>query len=96
MTTHPSGLASHSARIAQPAATYFSRQKLIAQQTIEKKLEDGGLIVSGKVAHTDRILSIVRHWMPHVRIVSPATWHEELESGLRGYLLPKCLIAERQ
>lgn len=72
--------------IAPPAAIYFRRRKLIAQQVIEKELEDGGLIVSGKFAHPDQVLPIVRYWIPHVRIVSPTGWQEELEAALRGYL----------
>lgn len=72
--------------IARPAASYFRRRKLIAQQTIVKELEDGGLIVSGKFAHPDQILPIVRYWIPNVRIVSPVGWQEELEAGLRAYL----------
>ena len=47
------------------------RRKLIGSQTIESELEDGGLIVSGKVAHPNQILPIVRYWLPNVRIISP-------------------------
>ena len=72
--------------VAAPAAPYFRRRKLIAQQHIDKEMEDGGLIVSGKFAHPDQILPTVRHWIPHVRIVSPAAWQELLETGLRNYL----------
>lgn len=75
--------------VAPPAAPYFRRRKLIAQQVIEKELEDGGLLVSGKFAHPNQILPIVRYWLPNVRIVSPTAWQEELENGLRGYLAPK-------
>lgn len=72
--------------VAAPAAPYFLRRRLIARQVVEKELEDGGLIVSGRFAHPNQILPIVRFWMPNVRIVSPAAWQEELESGIRGYL----------
>ncbi len=72
--------------IAPPAALYFKRRKLIAQQIIEKELEDGGLIVSGKFAHPNQILPIVRYWLPNVRVVSPSAWQDELEAGLKEYL----------
>lgn len=72
--------------VASPVAPYFRRRKLIAQQVVEKELEDGGMILSGKFAHVNQILPIVRYWLPHVRIVSPAAWQEQLEIGLRGYL----------
>jgi predicted DNA-binding transcriptional regulator YafY len=72
--------------IAPQVASYFRRRKLIAQQVIEKELEDGGLLVSGKFAHPNQIFPIVRYWLPHVRIVSPESWQEELEAGLNAYL----------
>jgi hypothetical protein len=56
----------------------------IAQQVIVKSLEGGGLIVFGKFDPPNQILSIVCYWLPHVRIISPERWQEELEAGLRG------------
>lgn len=72
--------------VAPAAAIYFRRRKLVAQQVIEKELKNGGLIVSGKFAHPDQILPIVRYWIPHVRIVSPEDWQGEMERQLQSYL----------
>lgn len=72
--------------VAPAAAIYFRRRKLVAQQVIEKELENGGLIVSGKFAHPDQILPIVRYWIPHVRIVSPEDWQAEMEKQIQAYL----------
>ena len=73
-------------KVAKEAAIYFERRKLIGGQVIEKRLEDGGLIVSGQVAHPNQILPIVRYWIPHVRVISPEGLHGELEQALRQYL----------
>jgi len=73
-------------KVSKPAAHYFSRRKLIGGQVIEKELEDGGLIVSGKVAHPNQILPIVRYWIPHVRIISPEGLQSLLEDEMRSYL----------
>lgn len=73
-------------KVSKPAAHYFTRRKLIAAQTIEKHLEDGGLIVSGKVAHPNQILPIVRYWIPHVRIISPEGLQADMEREMRAYL----------
>jgi predicted DNA-binding transcriptional regulator YafY len=73
-------------KVAKEAAMYFERRKLIGGQVIEKHLEDGGLIVSGQVAHPNQILPIVRYWIPHVRIISPEGLQGEMEQGLREYL----------
>ncbi len=72
--------------VAPAAAIYFRRRKLIARQVIEKELEDGGLIISGKFAHPDQILPIVRYWIPHVRIISPEDWQTRMEQDLRAFL----------
>lgn len=73
-------------KIAGEVAAYFKRRKLIANQVIEKELEDGGLIVSAKVGHPNQVLPIVRYWIPHIRIISPEGLQAEMEQGMRSYL----------
>lgn len=73
-------------KIASEVASYFKRRKLIANQVIEKELEDGGLIVSGKVGHVNQIVPIVRYWIPHIRIISPEGLQAEMEGVMLGYL----------
>jgi len=73
-------------KISAEIAGYFKRRKLIANQVIEKELEDGGLIVSAKVGHPNQVLPIVRYWIPHIRIISPEGLQGELETELAAYL----------
>jgi predicted DNA-binding transcriptional regulator YafY len=73
-------------KVSKEVAGYFRRRKLIANQVIEKELEDGGLIVSAKVGHANQILPIVRYWIPNIRIISPESLQEEIERGLADYL----------
>jgi predicted DNA-binding transcriptional regulator YafY len=73
-------------KIASDVAGYFKRRRLIANQVIEKELEDGGLIVSAKVGHLNQVLPIVRYWIPHIRIISPEYLQAEIEKGLAEYL----------
>jgi predicted DNA-binding transcriptional regulator YafY len=73
-------------KIASEIAGYFKRRKLIANQVIEKELEDGGLIVSAKVGHVNQVLPIVRYWIPHIRVISPEELQAEMEQELRNYL----------
>jgi len=72
--------------ISQEVAPYFKRRKLIANQVIEKELEDGGLIISAKVGHANQVLPIVRYWIPHIRIISPEGLQTELEELLASYI----------
>ena len=73
-------------KIASEVAGYFKRRRLIANQVIEKELEDGGLIVSAKVGHPNQVLPIVRYWIPHIRVISPEGLQGEMERGLATYL----------
>lgn len=73
-------------KISPEISGYFKRRKLIANQVIEKELEDGGLIVSTKVGHVNQVVPIVRYWIPHIRIISPEVLQKEIEQELRGYL----------
>lgn len=73
-------------KIGKEVAGYFKRRKLIANQVIEKELEDGGLILSARVGHANQVLPIVRYWIPHVRIISPEPLQRDIEKGLAEYL----------
>lgn len=73
-------------KVSHEVASYFKRRRLIANQVIEKELEDGGLIVSAKVGHANQILPVVRYWIPHVRIISPEAMQVEMQNELVKYL----------
>jgi predicted DNA-binding transcriptional regulator YafY len=68
-------------KVRAEVAGYFKRRKLIANQVIEKELEDGGLIISAKIGHTNQILPIVRYWIPHIRIISPEDLQVEIDNS---------------
>jgi hypothetical protein len=44
-----------------------------------------GTIPAHYLSEYQRLL-VVRYWLPHVRIVQPQAWHEELVAGLRRAL----------
>lgn len=73
-------------KVSREVASYFKRRRLIADQVIEKELDDGGLIVSTKVGHPNQILPIVRYWIPHIRIISPEALQLDMEKELAEFL----------
>ena len=73
-------------KVESTVAEYFKRRDILPNQTIIKELEDGGVLVSSKIAFDEEILKLVRYWIPHVSVVSPVRLQVELEIGLRGYL----------
>jgi predicted DNA-binding transcriptional regulator YafY len=72
--------------VAPQAAYYFQRRKLLPQQSIDKELESGGLIVSSRISDENQILPLVRYWIPHVRILEPGWLKESLEKSIQDYL----------
>lgn len=73
-------------KITGIAASYFRRRKWVANQVTLKELEDGGMIVSARVAHINQILPIVRQWLPCIRIISPEGLQADMEREIRSYL----------
>jgi len=73
-------------KVDSSVAGYFKRRNILPNQTLLKELEDGGLLVSTKVAFDEEVLKLVRYWIPHVTVVSPVRLQKKLEDGLREYL----------
>jgi predicted DNA-binding transcriptional regulator YafY len=74
--------------VSSEVAGYFKRRKLIANQVIEKELQDGSIIISAHVGHPNQILPIVRYWIPHLRIINPPNLQHALEEDLGKYIKP--------
>ena len=73
-------------KVSKDVSGYFKRRKLLANQIIEKELEDGAMLISTKVGHVNQIIPIVRYWIPHIRIINPEPLQKELEKSLTDYL----------
>lgn len=67
-------------------AFYFKQRSILPEQQIVKELNDGGLLVSSKINHDMQLLPLIRFWIPHLAIISPAHLQNELEVGLKEYL----------
>lgn len=72
-------------RVAPAVAHYFTRRQLLPRQQ-QRMDTDGSLLVTTHINHLNQLLPIVRYWLPHVRIVQPAQWHEHLVSELKQAL----------
>ena len=74
-------------KVDASVAEYFKRRNILPNQTLVKELEGGGVLVSTKIAFDEEILKIVRYWIPHISVVSPVRLQDELENGLKKYLI---------
>jgi predicted DNA-binding transcriptional regulator YafY len=66
-------------------AEYFIRREILANQTIIEHT-DKKLILSTKVSYENEILSVVKYWLPHIKIQSPLNLQQKLENILQEYL----------
>ena len=71
--------------IDNSVAEYFLRRSLFSNQTILEQT-DKKLILQTKVSYDDEILSIVKYWLPQVKIIAPNTLQQKLENLLKEYL----------
>jgi len=72
-------------RVAGAVADYFKRRQLLPNQVIERELDGGDILVTTTVAQADEVLPIVRYWIPHVLILEPLEFQQQLEEGLVRY-----------
>jgi predicted DNA-binding transcriptional regulator YafY len=72
-------------RVAPEVAHYFIRRALLPRQQ-QRADSDGSLLVTTHINHINQLLPVVRYWLPHVRIVKPQAWQEELVAGLHRAL----------
>ena len=72
-------------RVAPEVAHYFTRRPLLPQQQ-QRADADGSLLVTTRINHPQQLLPVVRHWLPHVRIVQPVELHLAVVESLRQAL----------
>ncbi|ATY42687.1 YafY family protein [Acinetobacter baumannii] len=72
--------------VQHQAAEHFEQRQLFPEQQIMKKNDDGSLIISSRIAHQDQIKSLIRFWIPHVKVISPIELQQSVESDLKSYL----------
>ena len=76
-------------KVSAQVAHYFKRRNILPNQSIDKELETGELIVSSKIAYNLQIIPLIKYWMPHLQVISPKEIHEQVISDIEKYKLSK-------
>lgn len=66
-------------------AEYFLRRALLPNQKIIEQNDDY-LILSTKISYEDELFSIVKYWLPHIKILNPMNLQIKFENILQDYL----------
>jgi predicted DNA-binding transcriptional regulator YafY len=72
--------------VSSQISQYFKRKPLSNTQTIESIHPDGSLEISVKITNDREILSIIKYWLPHIKILEPARIKDQLKLELENYI----------
>ncbi|AFL69632.1 helix-turn-helix transcriptional regulator [Sulfurospirillum barnesii] len=72
-------------QINSNVSEYFFRRALLPNQKIIEQNDDY-LILSTKVSYEDELFSIVKYWLPHIKILQPTDLQTKFEKILEEYL----------
>ena len=73
-------------KVASSVATYFKRRSLLPEQELIKELDEGGLLLSCKVAQPIQITTLIKHWMPHLTIIGSNELQQQIINDIYIYL----------
>jgi len=67
-------------------ARFFKAKKHLASQKEIETKEDGTLVLSFTVTQEMEMDDLVKKWIPHIKVISPLSLKEKIESDLKEYL----------
>jgi predicted DNA-binding transcriptional regulator YafY len=73
-------------KVEKPKAKFFRLKKHLPSQKILEELADGSLLISFEVTQELEVESLIKSWMPHMRVIEPQSLKEKIEADLRKYL----------
>ena len=72
--------------VSAVCANYFKRKQYFPLQKLEKQLKDGRIVLSCQAAKEKEILPTILHWLPHIKVLAPASLHKCVKDILNDYL----------
>lgn len=67
-------------------AEYFTLKKHLNSQKILEKFSDGSLTVEFTVTHEEDVDNLIKSWLPHIEVLSPANFKERILKELHTYI----------
>jgi len=68
------------------ASKILKRKPISNSQTILKEYADGSCDISLKITHENEIKSIVKYWIPHIRVISPLSLKESVMVDVQKFM----------
>ncbi len=73
-------------RIDSQVSHYFKRRKMFPTQEITEEKPDGSLVVVFRVGHFEAIRDILKSWIPHITILEPQAFRQELLAEVKDWV----------
>ena len=67
-------------------AYYFKKKKILPTQKILEETENKDLVISFIVSHYEDIDNLIKAWLPHIEIIEPIDYKEQITNELQKYL----------
>jgi len=65
---------------------YFKRKPISNTQRVESFDEDGSMYISVEVTTDMEIISLVKYWIPYIKVVKPKRIQSYIEEDIRAYI----------
>ena len=75
-------------KVMQPIAHFFKRKKHLASQETIEEYDDGSMLISFKVSAYEEVDNLIKSWLPHVEVISPAHLQDKIVDELEEYIKP--------
>lgn len=73
-------------KVYHQVSHYFKIKNFLPTQKIIKEQEDKSLIISFKVTHYEDIDNIIKSWIPHIEVLKPTEYKEQVIAELEDYI----------
>lgn len=73
-------------QVSKEISKYIKRKPISPSQTFESINEDGSAVIVLKITHEMEIMSIIKYWLPYLKVIEPKWIDEKICADLRGYL----------
>ena len=67
-------------------ASYFLKRNFLQSQEILETKGDGTLLIKFEISHYEDIDNLVKSWLPHIKVISPLHFKQQIKQELKDYL----------
>lgn len=67
-------------------AYFFKAKKHLKSQEVVETKDNGNIVVKYRVTQKLEVETLIKSWLPHVKVIEPKSLKEKIEDELKAYL----------